>query len=163
MSEHALQIGVAQMLRTVLDPEKTWWTAIDHAARLSLRYGAERKRRGVKRGLPDIMIFLIDGLSTHLKHHVIGIELKTDKGRLTPEQVDTALAWTMMGHVIYVARSLEEVYEILEFCRVPMRSRMTFLGGGDGRPTRAAAARHPRARRPRKSKAVVPLVLGRTT
>ena len=31
MSEHALQVAVAHMLQVVLDPERTWWSAIDHA------------------------------------------------------------------------------------------------------------------------------------
>jgi hypothetical protein len=63
-----------------------------------------------------------------------------------------------MGHAIHVARSLEEVQEILEFCRVPMLRRMNFLGGGHEHPGRAARPRHQRAQRQRKSKAVVPLV-----
>lgn len=180
MSEHALQVAVAHMLQVVLDPERTWWSAIDHAAKLGVkinrktgaRYspqGQSRQQRGVKRGMPDLMLMWCrepaePGVFSGEKPGMIGIELKTDKGKLSPSQVEVMEGWRRIGSVsIYVARSLEEVQEILDFCNIPMRSRMTFLGGGDGRPTRAAAARHPRARRPRKSKAAVPVLLSRST
>ena len=163
MSEHALQVAVAHMLQVVLDPERTWWSAIDHAAKLSPRYGADRKRRGVRAGMPDFILMQQQAPFPHRSMYpaVFGIELKTDKGTLSPAQKDCAAAWLAMGHVIYVARSLEEVQEILEFCRVPMRSRMKFFGGVDGRTPRAAAPRHPRTRRQRKSKSVVPVLLRR--
>ena len=152
--EHSLQIAVAHMLELVLDPELTWWTAIDHAAQLSARYGADRKRRGVKRGLPDFIIMF--------GAEVIGVELKTDKGRLSPPQVETASAWLKLAHVIYVARSLEEVHALLVRLGVPMRRRMTlFMGGADDRPRRPAPPRHQGARRRRKPKDNVPMVLSR--
>lgn len=157
MSEHALQVAVAHMLQLVLDPDRTWWTAIDHAAKLSARYGGERKKRGVKRGLPDIML-MIKGTNAPLAD-VIGIELKTDKGRLSPAQIEVGTAWMKMGHAVYVARSLEEVQEILDHLHVPMRSRMKFFGGTHGQPAqRSVASRHPRARHQRKPKGDVPLV-----
>jgi hypothetical protein len=155
MSEHALQVAVVHMLQVVLDPERTWWSAIDHAAKLSKRYGGERKRRGVKAGLPDFILMWMDD-------NLIGIELKTAKGTVSPAQSDVATSWTLMGFGVFVARSLEEVQEILEFCRVPMRTRMKFLGGVDGRTPRAAPPRHPRAKRQRKSKSAVPVVLRRS-
>jgi hypothetical protein len=150
MSEHALQVAVAHMLQVVLDPERTWFSAIDHGAgKLSKRSAGMMKARGVKRGLPDIII-LTDNIVP------LGIELKTDKGKLTPEQREVGNAWIKLhAGVVHVARSLEEVQEILEFCGVPMLRRMNFLGGGYGRPGRAARPRHPRAQRPRKSKIAV--------
>jgi hypothetical protein len=155
MNEHALQVAVAHMLQLVLDPERTWWSAIDHAAKLSPRYGADRKRRGVKPGMPDFIV-----MANHFVPAVIvGIELKYAKGKLSPAQIEVRDSWQLMGHMIYVARSLEEVQEILEHCHVPMLRRMNFLGGGYDRAERPAPARHHRARRPRKSKNHLPLVL----
>ena len=168
MSEHALQVAVAHMLQVVLDPDRTWWTAIDHAAKLGVkvnrktgaRYspqGQSRQQRGVKKGLPDVMIM-------PMNEPVLGIELKTDKGGLSPAQVETMTAWTAMGHGIHVARSLEEVQEILEANNVPMIRRMNLFGGSShGRAGRAARTRHPRAQRERKSKNSLPLVLSRQT
>ena len=116
--EHGLQIGVARLLDLVLDPDKTWWSAIDHAAQLSARYGAERKRRGVKRGLPDILVLTATT--------VVGIELKAGRGKLTPEQLATSVAWRRLGWFYEVARSLREVQDILECYGVPMVRKMSF-------------------------------------
>ena len=147
MSEHALQVAVAHMLWMVLDPERTWWTAIDHGAgRLSKRAAGMMKARGVRAGIPDFLIL-------SLYHIAFGIELKTDKGRLSAPQREVHEAWARYHHPVYVARSLEEVQEILEFCHVPMRSRMTvFPARPHVDPPRAARPRHPRARRPRETK-----------
>lgn len=128
--EHGLQVAVARMLELCLDPERTWWSGLDHAAKLSPRYGADRKRRGVKPGLPDFIVMPRIPYSSQFLvrsplHALIGIELKTKKGRLSPSQIAVSNAWTLMGHSIYVARSLKEVQEVLDHCRVPMRRRMT--------------------------------------
>jgi len=129
------------MLTVVLDPAQTWWSALDHGAGWMTPASAGlRKARGVKRGLPDFVILFKSGL--------LGIELKSDKGRLSPEQVETAEAWTALGHVIAVARSLEDVQDILEAWEIPMRTRMTFMGGSNGR---AARTTQPRDRGPRRA------------
>ena len=106
-SEHGLQVACAHMLAVVLDPAQTYWSALDHGAGWMTPASAGlRKARGVKRGLPDFIILFKSGL--------LGIELKADKGRLSPEQIETAEAWMALGHDIAVARSLEDVQEILE-------------------------------------------------
>jgi|SRR5215468_9580948 len=156
MREHNLQVAVAHMLQVVLDPERTWWSALDHAAKLSPRYGGERKRRGVKPGLPDFMI-MFGG-----NGQIIGIELKTDKGRLTPDQTQVSIDWGSFGNPIYVARSLEEVQEILEHCRIPLRTRMTIfpqLKVPHEYRCQVATSRHSRPGRRRKPKNHLPLVL----
>jgi len=155
-SEHALQVAVAHMLQLVLDPERTWWTAIDHGAgKLSRRAAGMMKARGVKRGLPDFIVM------ADLTVGLIGIELKTEKGRLTPDQLLIRDAWHRMGHLFFVAHSLEEVQEILEHCHVPMRRRLQLFGRGAAhdRRQRSTAARHLRPSRLRKSKNHLPLVL----
>jgi hypothetical protein len=117
--EHGLQVGVARLLDLVLDPDRTWWSAIDHAAHLSARYGAARKKRGVKRGLPDVLVLTATA--------VVGIELKAGKGKLTPEQLEMATEWRRLGLFYEVARSLREVQDILELYSVPMVRRMKLL------------------------------------
>ena len=140
-SEHRLQVAVSHMLTVVLDPAQTWWSALDHGAGWMTPASAGlRKARGVKRGLPDFVILFKSGL--------LGIELKSDKGRLSPEQVETAEAWMALGHHIAVARSLEDVQEILLAWNIPMRTRMTFMGGSNGR---AARTTQPRDRGPRRA------------
>jgi hypothetical protein len=156
MSEHALQVAVAHLLTVCLDPEKTWWSAIDHGAgKMAKRAAGMMRARGVKRGLPDFIVLS--------RERMTAIELKADKGKLSPPQVELAVKWSALGFPVYVARSLEEVQEILEFRRIPMRNRMVFLGGANGRDGRAAPPRHRRARPARKSKNRLPVVqLGAT-
>ena len=125
MREHALQVAVAHMLHVVLDPQRTWFSAVDHGVgKLSKMTAGLMKARGVKRGLPD---FIIMARSFPEEPIVLGLELKTDKGKLSSAQIEVKDEWLSMGHGIYVARSLEEVQEILEHCRIPMRTRMKFL------------------------------------
>ena len=141
-SEHALQVAVAHMLTVVLDPALTYWTALDHGAGWMTPASAGlRRARGVKRGLPDIIILFKSGL--------LGIELKSNKGRLSPEQFETGEAWSALGHDVVVARSLEDVQEILEAWEIPMRTRMTFMGGGSNEC--AARTTQPRDRGPRRA------------
>jgi len=157
------------MLQIVLDPERTWWSAIDHGAgKLSKRAGGMMKARGVKRGLPDFILMAQGKRSKEIGlGFVLGLELKVGKGTLSPDQIEVRIAWLAMGHGYYVARSLEEVQEILEHCHVPMRRRMVFFpkqgspydGGAHEPARRSVAARHPRARRQRKPKGDLPVVL----
>ena len=157
--EHALQAAVAHMLEVVLDPERTWWSSIDHGVGyLGKRTAFDRKKRGVKPGLPDIIILRQPQINDWA-HMLIGIELKVKNGKLSEVQRDVGDAWSKMGHTIFVARSLEEVQEILEFCRVPMRTRMRFFSGGNNEPVRRSqVAGHSRPRRTRKPKNHLPLV-----
>jgi len=130
--EHSLQIAVAHMLTVVLDPSLTWWSSIDHGVgRLGPAEAGIRKRRGVKPGLPDVLIMtkLLPLGTRSMYPSVIGIELKVGKGKLSPAQIEVQDAWRLMGHGYYVATSLEEVQEILAHCHVPMRTRMNFMGG----------------------------------
>ena len=151
--EHALQIAVAHMLQVVLDPERTWWSAIDHGVgKLGVVEASQRKKRGVKPGIPDIIIMY--GFA-----NLIGIELKVGKGKLTGPQEDVGAAWAVFGCNVFVARSLEEVQDILIECGVPMRTSMNFLGGGHERVERPAAPRHQRKKRRRKSESRLPVVL----
>jgi hypothetical protein len=159
--EHSLQIAVAHMLDVVLDPERTWWTAIDHGVgKLGFKEAGIRKARGVKRGIPDIIIMWADGLTD--ASHLIGIELKAGRGKASEAQLDVAAAWAMFGNTVFEARSIEEAHSILIECAVPMRTRMNFFskGANDERVVRPTPPRHRRARRSRKSKGYLPLVLG---
>jgi hypothetical protein len=158
--EHALQIAVAHMLEVILVPGVTWWTSIDHGVgRLGFAEAGIRKRRGVKPGLPDIMIMV--GAREKSVYRVIGIELKVGGGKPTDTQVEVADRWFYLGFRIYVARDLQTVQKILEECRVPLRNRMTFFDQGvahaDAR--RFTKTWHQRPKRRRKSEGRVPVVL----
>lgn len=119
--EHSLQTAVADMLELVLDPERTYWSSLDHGVgKLGPAEARSRKRRGVKAGLPDVLILaLIDN-----RPFMCGMELKAGKGELSAPQVATQQAWADVGFTIYVARSCQDVQDILARCRIPTRRRV---------------------------------------
>jgi hypothetical protein len=139
-SEHSLQIAVVHMLRLVLDPDETWFSSIDHGVgKLGMAEAGLRKKRGVKPGLPDIILMariptamprsssFVDEIKVSL---MFGIELKADKGRLSESQIALHWAWKRMGFEVYVARSLEDVQKILDDHAIPCRRRMNLFAKG---------------------------------
>lgn len=101
--EQKLHIAVAEYLKLVLLPQ-TFWTSIDHAGG-GFTVGRYRKARGVKKGLPDIYI-LNNGWSYH-------IELKTEGGKLEPEQLACHQWIVMAGGKIAICRSVNDVANTL--------------------------------------------------
>jgi hypothetical protein len=73
-----MHCAVADTLRISLN--KGWyWTTIDHGEERPIMAASRLQRKGVKPGLPDILLIGADG--THY-----WLELKIKKGRLTGEQ-----------------------------------------------------------------------------
>jgi hypothetical protein len=154
-SEHSLQIAVNHMLTLVLEPALTWFSAIDHGVgRLGGAEAGIRKRRGVKPGIPDLIILWRGG-------NMLGIELKSGKGYLSPEQVLVHTVWGVLGFNVHVVRSLEQMQEILEAYGVPMRRRLNLFPKGVRHhepAVRPTPPRHKRPARGRKPKDAVPVV-----
>ena len=53
--EWSEQAKLSHLLDTWIDPASTFWTATDPAA-ASVTSGAMRKKRGVKPGVPDVLV-----------------------------------------------------------------------------------------------------------
>lgn len=102
-SEHALHMAVAEWLG--YQPHIVWWT-VDQTA-LHGRHGATLKRKGVKPGVADLHFVLPDG-------RLACIELKAEKGRQTPSQIDFQERIKNSGAFYAVCRSLEEVQGTLK-------------------------------------------------
>lgn len=115
-SEHVIQCAVARYLDLALGgiPDCIWW-AVPNGGFRDVRTASKLKAEGVKPGVSDIMV-LWGG-------RLICIELKTAKGRQSPEQKEWADAATCAGAAYYVARSVEDVEEFLDTCGVPLRAR----------------------------------------
>jgi hypothetical protein len=121
VSEHALQKQVVGLLSRVLKPP-VYWTAIDHAGKLSPRQAAARKARGVKRGIADILIMWRDA---YTRPHSIWIELKRPGGgSLSKEQKDFDFDMIRCGSHVFVCRSIEEVEDAMALADVPRLMRM---------------------------------------
>lgn len=103
-TEHQLMLEVTRWLIANLGPNVAW-SACDHAAKISQRQGANRKARGVQRGMADYL-FIIPPNGT-----VGQLELKRPvaSSRQSPEQRDWQARVTAAGGLYAVCRSLPEV------------------------------------------------------
>jgi len=75
------------------------------------------KAMGVKRGIPDLLIWTPEG-------HSFGIELKAGRGKESDAQVLFRSTLESLGHRVYVCWSLDEVEAALRLERVPMVGKL---------------------------------------
>jgi hypothetical protein len=90
------QKKLARLLDKWMDPACTFWTATDPVAPSALS-GAIRKQRGVKLGVPDVLVWY--------RGQSITIELKSQRGRCSPSQPAVREALLRAGAQRWVARS----------------------------------------------------------
>lgn len=117
MTEHQLQVLVADYLAQALSPPVIWTSLDAGAGKMSKASAGLRKARGVKRGWPDVLIMWPNGDQPC----VLGIELKAAKGNMSAEQRDMFCAFTRALCTYVVCRSLEDVAKSLEGFEVPHR------------------------------------------
>ena len=110
--EHIFQKAVAKFLNHALPPD-VWFTAIDHATRSAIE-GSEKKARGVKRGLPDLLF--------KFHRRTVWIELKAEKGVVSDEQEKVRDVLTRNGDDWHVARSIDDVEAILRSYDLPLKA-----------------------------------------
>lgn len=119
VSEHCLQASVTDFLTLALPPHDAVFCSIPNGGKRDKATAGKLKAEGLQPGAPDLLILW--------KGRVIGLELKTRGGRLSPEQMAFSMRWTTAGGVYAVARSLEEVAALLGAAGVHLRAR---VGGG---------------------------------
>ena len=122
ISEETLHRRVAVYLGRVLRPP-TIWSTFPSGGGGKMR-GMRLRAMGLQAGWPDILVL---DLGSHLigAVTVIGIELKSKKGTLSPEQKTVQASFALVGAKYEVARSLDDVRDILEMYRVPMHARLS--------------------------------------
>ena len=132
--EAQLQEAVADYLRVALQPP-TVWTAIAHGVwfgwdrEKAQRLGGRLKAAGLNKGWPDLLVM---HPSSNGGPIVLGLELKSKAGSLTPEQRELMGSFVALRAHFVLCRSVEEVQAALEFCRIPIRAgvvRKLFPGG----------------------------------
>ncbi len=120
--EQQLQIQVANYLRVALRPP-TFWTAIDHGVgKLGRAEAGLRRARGVKAGLPDLMIIYPWQNCTP---RIVGIELKAANGTQSLAQKGVEFAWTQARAGYAVCRSVEEVDRVLRMWCIPLHAKLS--------------------------------------
>ncbi len=70
--------------------------------------GARRKRKGVRAGIPDIIVPI-----SRRPFCGLFIELKTDKGKVSKEQKEIMAMLYSLGHAVYIARSGKEAIDLV--------------------------------------------------
>lgn len=112
--EYALHCAVANFLAWALGPKIIWWHT-PNQGNLDPRRAVFLKKMGLLAGVPDFLILTPDTL--------IFIEMKPEKGSLSPAQKTFHERAKALGYPCYVARSVERVQEILEQHGITLRAR----------------------------------------
>ena len=95
------QVKLKILLDKWLDPACTFWTATDPVAP-SVTSGAMRKKRGVKPGVADVLVWYLG--SSNLGSS-IALELKSRRGQCSPSQRAVREALLRAGAQWWVCRS----------------------------------------------------------
>jgi len=102
--EDRLQTRARMFLDAHLAPP-AYWSSVGHERKQTLRQGQMQKARGIKRGLPDIMVWS--------PGYFLGIELKAGKNSTTDAQDGFAQAMARNQFGYAVVRSVEQIGETL--------------------------------------------------
>jgi hypothetical protein len=68
------------------------------------KLGIHYKHEYIPNGLPDIMV---------LTNKLIGLEVKTAKGKVSPNQLVMQKRFELLGHQYHVVRSVDDVIKVL--------------------------------------------------
>jgi VRR-NUC domain len=103
--EQDIQKALADHLRTGAAPGTNWFHPANGGARTAIE-GAILKACGVRAGTPDL-ILIKDG-------RTYGMELKADKGRVSPAQTKAQEEMRAAGVTVAVATGIDEAIKQLE-------------------------------------------------
>lgn len=119
LSEATIHRSVVKLLRTVLLPSVVWFHIPNGELRDPVVAG-KLKGMGVVAGLPDLCLMWTD---KDTEQPVTGwIELKSEKGRLSDKQADMIGRIASLHHHFSVARSVQDVADLIARWDVPRRS-----------------------------------------
>jgi VRR-NUC domain len=113
-TESELHKSVANLLDWVLLPPALYSTFPSGWGKLSKMMAQTLRKSGLKPGMPDMIVFPGGG-------RCFGIELKAGKNVPTPTQREMFDKMLQAGIRVYVARSVEQVWDILHTEKVPVR------------------------------------------
>ena len=108
------QTKLAGMLAKYLDPACTFWTSLENKP-LSRLSGLFQKRRGVRSGLPDVLVLY--------RGKPIFVELKSRAGVATKAQKQVRVELLPAGALWWMARSARAAMTALQLSGVVFRRR----------------------------------------
>jgi hypothetical protein len=102
--ERAIQIALIEHLHWRAPPD-VWWSHFPAGGRRNVIDGAILKRMGTRPGTPDLLIIA--------RGKIFGLELKADRGRLSPTQIAAHNEMRRAGAVVGVAGTIDEAISLL--------------------------------------------------
>lgn len=136
-NEWSLQRSVAAFLSKAL-PSEAYWTSIDVGRSKSEREGALRRQRGVKPGIPDILVAW-NGLT-------LWLELKAGSSLSVPQAI-TRDELRANGHLWELCRSPEDVEAACLRAGIPLRATLGEIRGRIAEQSERLPAKRKRASR----------------
>ena len=118
MTEHDEQVALFEWAAYAQGerPELRWLFAIPNGGLRNIRVAMNLKTEGVKPGVPDI--FLAYPVN---QFHGLFVEMKTDKGRVSPEQKEWLRILSSQGYIARVCRGFEDAKRtILDYLAVEL-------------------------------------------
>ena len=112
------QITLTELLVRYLDPSCTFWTSLENKP-ISAVSGMLQKRRGVRSGLPDILVLFRHDTGTI----VVFIELKSRRGVASKVQKQIRLEMLPVGAKWWMARSAPAALMALHLSGVVFRHK----------------------------------------
>ena len=106
--EQDLQVSVAQLLDSI-PIFKDKWCHVPNGGARDAKEGARLKKMGVKKGVPDILIFKMT------KNFYLGfaLELKSKTGKITADQEAWLLSFKAEGWATEVCDNIDDVMRII--------------------------------------------------
>lgn len=111
-TEHQIQVRLMSMVSRIEADLKTKFfrTATMGGVRLSPGLASKVKRGGYVKGVPDLLFFEPSACG---KFHGLAIELKTMKGRPSPEQKEWVKALNERGWSAHISKGFDATAEII--------------------------------------------------
>jgi hypothetical protein len=127
ITELQLHRSVAELLDYVLVHPVVWTTFPAGWGKLGKATAGQLYGAGLKRGLPDILIWAIRGNKKYEYRDpvCIGIELKAGKNTTSPAQRELFARLLEVGVETYVCKSIDEVIDALDDAGIQRRGLVT--------------------------------------
>jgi len=109
MGRQYLEDNLQEAVATYLDLAGVLWCHVGNERKTTLRAGGRLKRKGIKSGVPDCLIFHPSG-----KFNGLAIELKIKPNKPSYNQKEWLKRLVVIGWMCEVCYSLDEVVQVFE-------------------------------------------------